>query len=287
MIDLDNINQHTGKPIQAKVDEANHGKLLWDENSHLSKLGYATSTGETHLFIIDMISKEQIGTYDFSGDVDTSTCQGTHAIAYSMLNNHLYLECTGGGGTLEIDVNDSINPKFVTQHDGATGALYETPDGVFVVASDKGGNKLHIFKPNGNGAASSIDYVVDVPGHPSTVSFWPRSDDDHDFIACMPLTENTNRNHMDANGNLVCDYYDCAGASTPDDVANGICHYDSTGRALQVRPITRRLHCDKCIEFPISHSLYRKRPSIKSNRSELEKSLSAKSVHIVSTRTTT
>jgi hypothetical protein len=133
-----------------------------------------------------------------------------------------------------MDVNDPTNPKFVAQHDIATGALYETPDEAFVVASDQDGNKLHIFTPNGNGTASSIEYVVDVPGHPSTVSFFPRSEDKaHDFIACMPLTENTNRNHMDAEGNIVCDYYGCSGASTPDDVANGICHYDSTGRALQ------------------------------------------------------
>lgn len=235
VIKLDDVGKHSGKPIQAKVEEANHGKLLWDEDSHLNRHGYATSTGETHLFILDMISKEQIGTYDFSSDVDTSICGGTHAIAYSNLNKHLYLECTDGGGAIELDISDPTNPKFVTQHDGATGALYETPDEAFVVASDKGASKLHIFRPNGNGTASSIDYVVDVPGHPSTVSFWPvpGGDKDHDFIACMPLTENTNRNHMDENGNIVCDYYGCSGASTPEDVANGICHYDSTGRSLQ------------------------------------------------------
>lgn len=181
-----------------------------------------------------MLSKEQIGTYDFSGDVNTTTCHGTHAIAYSNLNKHLYVECTGEGGALELDVSDPVNPKFVTQHDGATGALYETPDEGFVVASDKGGNKLHVFRPNGNGTASSIEHVVNVPGHPSTVSFWPiPGDKEHSFIACMPLTENTNRNHMDANGNIVCDYYGCSGASTAEDVANGICHYDETGRSLQ------------------------------------------------------
>lgn len=239
MINLDNVGKHSGKPIQAKVDEANHGKLLWDKDPLLARHGFATSTGETHLFIIDMILKEQIGTYDFSGDVDTSMCRGTHAIAYSNLNKHLYIECTGGGGALEMDVSDPVNPKFVTQHSGATGALYKTPDEAFVVASDKGGNKLHIFRIQGNGTASSIDYVVNVPGHPSTVSFWPIPGDKdntffegHNFIACMPLTENTNHNHMDQDGNIVCDYYGYSGALTPEDVANGICHYDSTGRTL-------------------------------------------------------
>jgi hypothetical protein len=38
---------------------------------------------------------------------------------------------------------------------------------------------------------------------------------------------------VDADGNIDCDYYGCSSALTADDVANGICHYDSTGRALQ------------------------------------------------------
>jgi hypothetical protein len=218
------------------VEEANHGKLLWDEGSHLKSHGYATSTGESHLFIIDMDSKEQLGTYDFSSDVKNTTCTGTHAIAYSSQNNHLYLECAGPGGVLEFDVQDPVAPVFVAQHETATGALYETPDSAFVVASDKEGDKLHLFTPNGNGEASSIEFVVDVPGHPSTVSFYPRhrNGDTRDWIACMPLTENTNRNHMDANGVVVCDGYNgCSGASNPQDVAHGICHYDETGRTLQ------------------------------------------------------
>jgi hypothetical protein len=37
---------------------------------------------------------------------------------------------------------------------------------------------------------------------------------------------------VDADGNIDCDYYGCSSALTADDVANGICHYDSTGRAL-------------------------------------------------------
>jgi hypothetical protein len=221
------------------VEEANHGKLLWDEGSHLKSHGYATSTGEPHLFIIDMDSKEQLGTYDFSSDVKNTTCDGTHAIAYSSQNNHLYLECAGPGGVIEFDVQDPVKPVFVAQHESATGALYETPEALdtsYVVASDKGGNKLHLFAPNGNGEASSIEFVVDVPGHPSTVSYYPRNrnGDASDWNICMPLTENTNRNHMADDGTIVCDGYNgCSGASNPRDVANGICHYDETGRTLQ------------------------------------------------------
>jgi hypothetical protein len=208
------------------VDGANHGKLLWDESTHLKRNGFATSTGEQHLFLIDMINKEQIGTYDFSGDVINGTCIGTHAIAYSSKIQHLYVECSGEGGTLEFDVSTPGSPVFVAQHANVTGALYETPNEAFVVASDKKNNALHFFVPNESGTASSIEYVLNVPGHPSTPTFWPVSSAKHDddayntqvspaarklsqtdYIACMPLTENTNRNHMDDDGNVVCDAY--------------------------------------------------------------------------------
>jgi hypothetical protein len=199
-----------------------------------------------------MIAHQQIGTYDFSGDVVNGTCIGTHAIAYSSKIQHLYVECSGGGGILEYDVSNPIVPVFVAQHANATGALYETPDEDFIVASDKTNNALHFFVPKESGTASSIEYVVNVPGHPSTPSFWPVSSTEHDddandthvtpaarklshgdYIACMPLTDNTNRNHMDDDGNVVCDVYSCSNATDPTDVANGICHYDDSGQSLQ------------------------------------------------------
>ena len=229
------MEQHTGKPVKAKVEEANHGKLLWDEGANLAKHGFATTTGEQHLIILDMENHEQIGTYNFTDDVAAGTCGGTHAVAYSSRNQHLYLECSGGGGTLEMDVSNPERPEFVKQHLDATGALYETPDEEFVVASDKEGNALHLFRPQGTGLESSIEYVVNVPGHPSTPSFWTDDEDpsgSNNYIVCMPLTENTNRNHMDSDGNVVCDYYGCSGARTKEDVANGVCHYDATGRSL-------------------------------------------------------
>mmetsp|Transcript_12136 Transcript_12136/g.27244 ORF Transcript_12136/g.27244 Transcript_12136/m.27244 type:complete len:448 (+) Transcript_12136:783-2126(+) len=160
-----------------------------------------------------------------SKDVADGTCRGTHAIAYSSQSNHIFAECVGGGGILEYDVADPLNPVFVHQHLDATGSLYETPDQSFVVAANKGGNLLHIFEPQGSGVVTSREYDVVVPGHPSTPTFYPNEES---FIACMPLTENTNRNHMDEDGNVVCDYYGCQGASTPQDVANGICNYDAT-----------------------------------------------------------
>eukprot|EP00339_Tiarina_fusa_P021628 CAMPEP_0117047064 /NCGR_PEP_ID=MMETSP0472-20121206/32533_1 /TAXON_ID=693140 ORGANISM="Tiarina fusus, Strain LIS" /NCGR_SAMPLE_ID=MMETSP0472 /ASSEMBLY_ACC=CAM_ASM_000603 /LENGTH=648 /DNA_ID=CAMNT_0004759637 /DNA_START=63 /DNA_END=2009 /DNA_ORIENTATION=+ len=243
VISLDDLDGHSGDPVAAKVAEAHHGKLLWDENSHLERHGFATSTGERFLFVIDMEEKKQIGAYNFTDDLGflpyPNYCQGLHAISYSEKNNHVYTECTAGGGTLEFDVSNPDNPVFVHQHKEATGALYETPDGYAVLAADKGGNKLHVFKPNGTGEKSSIDFVVDVPGHPSTPTFYPKSGgalNPSSYIACMPLTENTNKNNMDVSGSgeLKCDYYGCSQATTADDVASGVCLYDATSeRNLQ------------------------------------------------------
>jgi hypothetical protein len=233
VIELNDITQHTGKPIQAKVKVANHGKLLWDENVHLSKHGFATSTGERTVFYMDMDTHDLLGTYNYTKDITINYpryCRGTHAIAYSSLNKHIYLECSGGGGILEMNVENPEKPEFVHQHKDATGSLYEIPDGTAVVASDKTNNKMHIFKPDGTGNKSSIQYQIKVPGHPSTPTFYPFMDS---YIACMPLTENTNLNNRNEQGEIACDYYGCSGASTPEDVASGVCLYDETEGTLQ------------------------------------------------------
>lgn len=228
VIKLENVARHTGKPIVAKVQEAYHGKLLWDESVYLDGHGFATSVGERTLFMMDMKQHELIGFYNYTENIlpllHPNYCMGTHAIAYSSANFHLYLECVGGGGILEIDVGNPLAPVFVHQHKEASGALYEIPDGSAVVAADKGKSKLFVFRPNGAGQASSIEFEVDVPGNPSTPSFYPNIDGS--YTACMPLTENTNINHQ-KDGKVVCDVYNCGGATTPEDVASGICAYNS------------------------------------------------------------
>jgi len=229
IIKLDDIDEHTGKPVQAKVEEANHGKLLWDEDENLKRHGFATSTGERHLFVMDMVTHDLIKTYDYNFDLQgpNSTCFGTHAIAYSGKNQHLYLECTGPGGILEFDVSDPENPVFVYQHIAVTGSLYETPDGMFVVASDKGGNKITVFDPQATGAASSIAHTIDAPGNPSTVTFFPTGTDKGDFIACAPLTGNANKNHMYPDGSIACDYHNlCNAPVNQADVDAGKCLHD-------------------------------------------------------------
>ena len=214
IVSLDDVSKHIGTQVQAHVTDAFHGKLLWDEDDSLGSVGYATTTGENHIIIMDMATKEQIDSFDYKGiqDVDIIGCRGTHAIAYSSVNKHLYAECSGGGGTLEIDASDPVNLSFVKQWTDVSGSLYEVPDGEFITVVDKAGNKMYVLKPGQSGDGSTKAYEVDVPGHPSTPSFYPIGGDSSsatDFIACMPLTENTNKNHFDSAGNVACDFYGC------------------------------------------------------------------------------
>jgi len=177
--------------------------------------------------VVDILREKQLSKFDYSNYILKDTCSGTHAIAYSGINQHLYIECSGGGGTLELDVSKASEPKFVKQWLDVTGSIYEVPDGSYVVASDKRNNKLHVFQPNETGSVSTVSHTVKIPGHPSTPTFFParKSSGEADYIACMPLTENTNKNNMDSSGNIKCDIYSCNGAQTQEDVTNGICAY--------------------------------------------------------------
>jgi hypothetical protein len=226
VFDVDDLTKTTHDNIEAKVEEASHGKLLWDESPKLGNRGFGTSTGETFLFEFDLSTKEQVTAYDFSVHEEIVDCRGLHAIAYSDLNMHVYAECSGGGGALEFDIsNGSI--QFVQQFSDANGALYETPDGRFVVASSKGMEALFVFVPNGSGKKSSVEYIIKMEGRPSSVSFYTNKDDD--VIACSPLTENLNQNQRRSDGTIACGYYEgCTGAASTADVEAGICLHDDT-----------------------------------------------------------
>jgi hypothetical protein len=255
VIHLDDLTTTSHDDIEAKVDIPAHGKLVWDEDpKELGNRGFATSTGESYLFEIDLAAKEQTAAYDFSSFVDQ--CAGLHAIAYSGVNNHVYAECTGGGGILEFDVNDG-SIAFVHQFVNATGALYETPTGGMVVASNKGANTLHVFLPNEPGMKSSLEYDVPMPGNPSTVSFYTRpksSGDGEEMIVCAPLTENLNQNHLREDGTVACDGYNgCTGAVTADDVEHGVClHSTEEETSLQLMRVTEEVTdmpaCSRCAD---------------------------------------
>lgn len=226
VFDIDDLTKVTHDDIEAKVDNPAHGKLLWDESPKLGNRGFGTSTGEQYLFEFDLETKKQVAAYDYS-DFDIVGCRGLHAIAYSDLNEHVYAECSGGGGALEFDVSGG-RIQFVQQFPEANGALYETPDGRFVVASSKGENAIFVFVPQGTGNKSSNEYTIPMKGRPSTVSFYTNSDDE--VIACSPMTENLNQNQRNADGSISCGYYEgCTGADSTEDVEAGVCLHAEDG----------------------------------------------------------
>jgi hypothetical protein len=94
---------------------------------------------------------------------------------------------------------------------------------------------MHIFKPDGTGKRSSLAFTVDVPGHPSTPSFYPTDNvkGGADFIACMPLTSNPNKNQIKAStGEIACEYYNgCTNPTTLDDIDHGVCLHTSVENA--------------------------------------------------------
>jgi len=236
VFNIDDLSKTTHDDIEAKVTNPNHGKLLWDESVTLGNRGFGTSTGETYLFEFDLATKEQVLAYDFSQHSEIEGCRGLHAIAYSDLNEHVYAECSGGGGALEFDVSGG-NVQFVHQFADANGALYETPDGRFVVASSKGNEALYVFVPQGTGNKSSVEYVIEMEGRPSTVSFYTNKNDD--IIACSPLTENLNQNQRRSDGSIACGYYEgCTGATSSSDVEAGVCLHGDGDEANKLMRIT-------------------------------------------------
>jgi len=250
VIDLDDLTKTTHDDIEAKVSTASHGKLLWDEGAKLKDRGFATSTGEQFLFEIDLITKEQTMAYDYSV-FDIEGCRGLHGIAYSDINEHVYAECSGGGGALEFDVSGG-SIQFVQQFPEANGALYETPDGQFVVASSKGGNALYLFVPQGSGMKSSNEYTIPMAGRPSSVSFYTNKYDQ--IHACSPMTENLNQNQRREDGSIACGYYEgCTGAATAAEVDLGVCLHSDGEDNLKLMRVTSDAsitgNCARCMDI--------------------------------------
>jgi len=262
--ELSNPLEHTGHPIKAKMNVAHHSHLIWlnededtDTNEEIGEsedvqVGYATSMGEAHLAILHMKQHKRLGTYDFSNHTIIGTCPGAASMAYSKINRHLYVECVAANGAdnanvnananaagiLEFDVSRPQAPLFIQQHVTVGGTLRETPDQMYVTATDKGTNTMHFFAPQKQGQPSQVPYNIRVPGHPTPPIFYENALM-YDYVACMALTESTNRYHInpnlpqleDANPDdqpdaVVCDYYNnCSPAKTQDDVDHGMCLY--------------------------------------------------------------
>lgn len=167
-----------------------------------------------------METKAMTKQYDYSNYV--SNCNGLHSIAYSAAVQHIFAECTSGGGTVEFDVSNN-DIKFVKQWSEQSGSIYEVPDGSYVVVSNKGDNAMHIFKATATGSAHTLVADLDLPGNPGTVTFYPLNEGgEADYIACVPQVENPI-----VSQSYYCDGFGCAGAATQDEVDHGVCLHDN------------------------------------------------------------
>lgn len=243
-IDLDNAGVLKGRPVKALTTSKAHGKLLVD--TRLTPLAYSTNTGEQNLFEINLEKEALVGTYNYSSQLlDSSQCIGTHSIGYSRLNNHLFVECIGGGGTLEWDVSAN---KLAHQWPNTTGGVYSShdKDSQFVLVSDQKNSRAVVFQPNKNSQASTTKYIASVPGNPGSPIFYPVKNDTSSFskyIVFFPLNRITNKVNIAAVKAL--------GASAPGDVttpgyldAPFDCKYETAATTHAAHGQRRLLHGD-------------------------------------------
>lgn len=197
VIHCDDVFTTAAERIQANKEEAGHGKLL--VHPSLNNTAYATHTAEPYIFELNLETKELVALHPID---EAELCQGLHAVEYSPVNGHLYAECTGGGGIIEFDAaTDTIVHQWLDE----TGALYESPDGGFIVSANKAGNLFHVLQPQAAGAKSTKafkDVMIPAPGSPI---FYPngRVQDEatgesfEDYLLFTPLINNPSLNFIE------------------------------------------------------------------------------------------
>jgi len=195
VIHCDSIFEVDVERVKANVGSGGHGKLL--VHPDLNNTAYATHTNEPYVFEIDLIKKELVRAHPIDG---AELCAGLHAIEYSPINKHLYGECVGGGGIIEYDVNVD---KVVHQWLEETGSLYESPDGGFIVSSNKVGSLFHVLQPQENGSKSTKEFNDIMIPNPGSPVFYPAGEvtgEDgesfEDFILFTPLINNPSSNYI-------------------------------------------------------------------------------------------
>ena len=110
----------------------------------------------------------------FSGMPAGKQCAGTHGMAYSKVNGHIYATCSGAGGLAEI--NPGPDPATQSTWDvvqvyqglageAGGGQVYESADERFLVLINKGDDKAHLVEPQATGAVSTRMFPdISVPG---------------------------------------------------------------------------------------------------------------------------
>lgn len=181
---------------------AGHGKLL--VNPNLENSAFATITVEGKIHGITLSTRELFASVDItasgiSGGVipDASLgCVGTHGIAFSGVNDRLYVECSNPsacnapyndttsctGSTWVIDASSlnvagRLESPLLTARYGASfgvqGQIYATPEEQFLLVPNKKAKVLHILKPVSGGITEVLE--IDTAGHSiGAITYYPK-----------------------------------------------------------------------------------------------------------------
>jgi hypothetical protein len=155
VISLEDVTKLAKADVTESPEVANrHGKLIFDEE--LNGVGYITNTQDQGIYKFNLDSAVAPVFFNFT-TLNTlgKVCKGTHGIAYSKVNQHLYVECTGSTGTWEFDTKTGT---VVAVYDSIFGQLFSSPDDRFVFAVNGNQAKIEVFSAGANGAQSDQPY---------------------------------------------------------------------------------------------------------------------------------
>ena len=196
-----------------------HGKLL--VNPNLERTAFSTDVMAGIVTRIDTLLRKKVATLTISNSSMTSTttfpghfsrtCGGTHGIAFSSVDNSLYVECTNPSATCQSPYNTAgctgslwkidtasfpgntenalqlgmkasqpsrlrLSSKFLTDKlgfdFGIQGQSYATPEEQFILCPNKNLNVLSIIKPLAGGVPLILE--VEVSYKPGSVVYWPK-----------------------------------------------------------------------------------------------------------------
>lgn len=193
VITIDDVSKLKASQVKALENTPGHGKLIVDPD--LFPRAFATNVAERYVFEVDLVTHTNKASYPYTDVISNSSlCIGTHAIAYTKLNKHIYLECVAGGGTLEWNTKTN---KLVKQHSAISGHLTLSRDESFVLVTEKLLGRATLLKPGANGEASTILAQVNLTGKPGYPAFFPRggisSKNVQDYKLYFPTTVSTNK----------------------------------------------------------------------------------------------
>jgi len=174
---FDVVHLNSPSALKAKVRThtlvPSHGKLLFDDE--LGSTAFSTNTLEPGIHQLDLSQTTSNSAPAFFNFSKMSlqkgwnfTCSGTHGIAYSRINRHLYVECSGRG----LWEFSTETKELIHVFPEVKGQVYTPPSNDWVVAVNSGASKVHILLPRASNSASSLSFEVSVPGSPSKPAFF-------------------------------------------------------------------------------------------------------------------